>query len=93
MLPTAKLTEGINEFWVKKKLPYRICAKFTFCGFGEKTILRKFLTSVEPIVSSENSPESTDSSEEGFITEEMFEESTEKDAENQDTKEASEAGE
>ena len=77
----------------EKKLPYRICAKFTFLRPGEKTILRKFLTSVEPIVSSENSPESTDSSEEGYITEEMFEESTEKDAENQDTEEASEAGE
>ena len=77
----------------ERKLPYRICAKFTFLRPGEKTILRKFLTSVEPTISSENSPESARSSDEGYITEEMFEESSAKEAETQDTEESTEGNE
>ena len=76
-----------------KKLPYRICAKFTFLRPGEKTILRKFLTSVEPIVSSENSNEPAKGKDEGYITEEMFDEPNGEEVVTQETKESTEADE
>ena len=65
-------------------------AKFTFLRPGEKTVLRKFLTSVEPIVSSENSPKPGQTNDEGYITEEMFDETGDKETEAQNAEETNE---
>ena len=40
-----------NRVIGKGKLPFRVCARFSFIRKGEKTLLRKFLAAVEPDLS------------------------------------------
>jgi len=42
-----------NRIISKYNLSYRVCAQFTFIKKGEKTLLRQFLTSVEPDIRNE----------------------------------------
>ena len=37
-----------NRVLGKAKLPYRVCAQFSFLKNGERTLLRRFLSSIEP---------------------------------------------
>jgi len=56
------------------KLPYRICAKFSFLKNGERTLLRRFLHAIEPNLKSIK-PTKQEPKNEETITEEMFESS------------------
>jgi len=60
-----------NRVIGKAKLPYRVCAKFSFLRNGERTLLRRFLNSIEPEIK-ESKKEISPSQEEGSVTEEMF---------------------
>ena len=65
----------------QKNLPYRVCARFTFLRPGEKTLLRKFLSSIEPKFDKTNKPEENlNDQQEEVITPEMFEEGSDKDS-------------
>lgn len=61
-----------NRVIGKGKLPYRVCAKFTFLRNGEMTLLRRFLNSVEPELKELKKIDKKSESEEN-VTEEMFE--------------------
>lgn len=63
-----------NRVIGKSKLPYRICAKFSFLKSGERTLLRQFLSSIEPELK-DLKKESGKISTDDQITEEMFEQS------------------
>lgn len=64
-----------NRVIGRGKLPFRICARFSFLRKGEKTLLRKFLETVEPeIPSLKEADKTTKDNDEVLVSEDMFNE-------------------
>ena len=82
---------GSNRVIGEGKLPYRVCARFSFLRPGERTLLRKFLTAIEPTAPGpSDSTKSKEDENDGMITEDMFEESLDEATQNEETDEQSE---
>ena len=64
-----------NRVIGKGKLPFRICARFSFLRKGEKTLLRKFLETVEPEIPNLKEAEKPNTDDdEVLVSEDMFDE-------------------
>ena len=63
---------GSNRVIGEGKLPYRVCAKFSFLRPGERTLLRKFLTAIEPTLKTPSNDKAEKQISEDVITEDMF---------------------
>lgn len=63
-----------NRVIGKGKLPFRVCAKFSFIRQGEKTLLRKFLEAVEPDLSDikRSEAKSQNNEDDILVSEDMF---------------------